>query len=294
MLNLEYKSLEWWYYMRNLGFYNGTVGLIEDISIPMLDRGMYFGDGVYEATFTINHNIFALNEHIDRLYRSAALVDIKIPYTKNELKVILKDLVRMVDDDKQFVYWQITRGTAPRKHNYSNELEGNLYITLTPYNDIGNFKKKLKVITIEDTRFLHCNIKTLNLMVNVMASQKAAEAGCDEAIFHRGNIVTEASHSNVHIIKGGKLKTHPTDNLILPGISRMHILEICKKCNIKVVEEPFTLDELMDADEILISSSSKVVIDVNEINGKHVGGKNYKIVKLIQDEYMKKIIEETK
>lgn len=280
--------------MKNIGYYNGEVGLIEEIKIPMLDRGMYFGDGVYEATFAINNKIFALEDHLDRLYSSAALLDINIPNTRKEISDLLEELTSKVDSKVKFIYWQITRGTAPRKHIYPKEIKGNLYITITPFSDVRVADKKLKLITVEDTRFLHCNIKTLNLVPNIMASQKAEEAGCDEAIFHRGDIVTEASHSNVHIIKNGVFKTHPTDNLILPGISRKHIIDICRENNIKVDETPFTVKEMMDADEVIVTSSSKLIVPACEIDGVSVGGKATDIVRLLQEEYFKKVDLETK
>ncbi|WP_195988370.1 D-amino acid aminotransferase [Clostridium sp. D53t1_180928_C8] len=280
--------------MKNIGYYNGEVGLIEEIKIPMLDRGMYFGDGVYEATFAINNKIFALEDHLDRLYSSAALLDINIPNTRKEISDLLEELTSKVDSKVKFIYWQITRGTAPRKHIYPKEIKGNLYITITPFSDVRVADKKLKLITVEDTRFLHCNIKTLNLVPNIMASQKAEEAGCDEAIFHRGDIVTEASHSNVHIIKNGVFKTHPTDNLILPGISRKHIIDICRENNIKVDETPFTVKEMMEADEVIVTSSSKLIVPACEIDGVSVGGKATDIVRLLQEEYFKKVDLETK
>ena len=150
--------------MKNIGYYNGEVGLIEEVKIPMLDRGMYFGDGVYEATFAINNKIFALEDHLDRLYSSAALLDINIPNTRKEISDLLEELTSKVDSKVKFIYWQITRGTAPRKHIYPKGIKGNLYITITPFSDVRVSDKKLKLITVEDTRFLHCNIKTLNLV----------------------------------------------------------------------------------------------------------------------------------
>ena len=279
--------------MKNIGYYNGEVGLIEEIKIPMMDRGIYFGDGVYEATFAVGNSIFAIEDHLDRLYNSARLLDIKIPLSRLEIKTILEELTIKVNGDFKFIYWQVTRGTDLRKHSYKENMKGNLYITVTPFIDIKQPNKRLKVVTIEDTRFLHCNIKTLNLIPNVMAAQKAEESGCDEAIFHRGDIVTEAAHSNVHILKNGIFKTHPTNNLILPGISRKHVIEICNKIGIEVDETPFTIDEMMAADEVLISSSSKLILPVSTIDGIEVGNKDNNLVKRIQEEYFNKVDLET-
>ncbi len=279
--------------MQNLGYYNGKFGEIEDMSIPMNDRVCYFGDGVYDATSSRNYKIFALDEHIDRLYNSAALLQIEIAQTKQEMKDILNDMLSKMDTGENFVYWQVTRGTGKRDHTFLEDgSKGNLWITIT-HKDVIDVYKKVKLITMEDTRFLHCNIKTLNLIPSVMASQKAKEAGCDEAVFHRGERVTECAHSNVHILKDGTFYTAPTDNLILPGIARAHLIKACKKLGIPVSETPFTVRELMDADEIIISSASTFCRSAEEIDGKPVGGKAPELLKSLQDEIMREFYEET-
>ncbi|MBS5982440.1 MAG: D-amino acid aminotransferase [Clostridium butyricum] len=279
--------------MKNLGYYNGEYDLIENMKVPMNDRVCYFGDGVYDATYSRNHKIFALDEHIDRFFNSAGLLQMKIPYTKGELKELLCDMVKKVDCGEQFVYWQITRGTEMRNHAFpKGDAKANLWIILKPLN-IKDMSHKLKLITLEDTRFLHCNIKTLNLLPSVMAAQKTEEMGCDEAVFHRGERVTECAHSNVSIIKDGILKTAPTDNLILPGIARAHLIKMCKRFNISVDETPFNLNELMNADEVIVTSSGQFCMAVCEIDGKSVGGKAPKIIKKLQDSLLEEFLNET-
>ncbi|WP_446897098.1 D-amino acid aminotransferase [Clostridium sp. LBM24168] len=280
--------------MKNLGYYNGKYDLIENMTIPMNDRVCYFGDGVYDATYSRNHIIFALDEHIDRFFNSAGLLRIKIPYTKDELKKLLTEMVKKVDSGEQFVYWQITRGTGMRNHIFpGDDVKANLWIVLKPL-EVKDMSQKLKLITLEDTRFLHCNIKTLNLLPSVIAAQKAEEAGCQEAVFHRGDRVTECAHSNVSILKDGIFKTAPADNLILPGIARAHIIKMCKKFDIPVNETAFNLKELMDADEIIVTSSGQFCITACEIDGKPVGGKAPEIVKKLQDALLEEFLEGTK
>lgn len=278
--------------MKNLGYYNGNYAPIEEMMVPMNDRAGYFGDGVYEATMVRNHKIFALDDHIERLYNSAGLVQIEIPYTKEELKEILNDLVLKVDDPDQMLYWQVTRGTAPRNHIFPTGVRANLWVTIKPMK-IRDQDKKLALTTIEDTRFFHCNIKTLNLMPNCIAADRAERLGCDESVYHRGDIVTECAHSNISIIKDGVLITHPTDHFILPGITRKHIIQICKDHNIPVDETPFTMQQMMDADEVIVSSSTQLCRFAGVINGTPVGGKNPELAKLIQDSYMEKYLKET-
>lgn len=278
--------------LKNLGYYNGNYGEIEEMSIPMNDRVCYFGDGVYDATYSRNYKIFALDEHIDRIYNSASLLNINITETKDEMKAILQEMVDKMDSGENFVYWQVTRGTAKRNHAFPENEKTNLWITISP-KDIVDTYKKIKLITMEDTRFFHCNIKTLNLIPSVMASEKAKQAGCDETVFHRGERVTECAHSNVHIIKDGAFVTAPTDNLILPGIARAHLIKACKKLGIPVAEVPYTVDELMNADEIIVSSSGSLCLAAEEIDGKRVGGKAPELLKMLQDEVLREFIEET-
>ena len=250
--------------MERLGYYNGNYGPLEQMMIPMNDRVSWFGDGVYDAGPCRNYKIFALNEHVDRFFRSADKLKIVMPVTKDELKDLLNDLVKKMDTGNLFVYYQVTRGTGVRKHAFT-EGAGNLWITLNPA-EISDGHTPIQLVTMEDTRFFHCDIKTLNLIPSVMASQKAAENGCAEAVFYRpGGRVTECAHSNVHILKNGILYTAPTDNLILPGIARAHLA---------YEETAFSLNELFDADEVIVTSSSNLCLRADQIDGIKVGNKD--------------------
>ena len=278
--------------MKNLGYYNGKFGEIEEMSIPMNDRVCFFGDGVYDATYSRNYKIFTLDEHVDRLYNSASLLGMNIAESKDEMKSILNEMVSKMDTGENFVYWQVTRGSGLRNHVFPENAKTNLWITIS-HRDIVDTYKKVKLITMEDTRFLHCNIKTLNLIPSVIASEKAKQAGCDETVFHRGDRVTECAHSNVHIIKDGVFITAPTDNLILPGIARAHLIKACRKLGIPVSEIPFTVAELMDADEIIISSAGSLCLAAEEIDGKKAGGRAPELLRRLQDEVLREFMEET-
>ncbi len=288
--------------METLGYYNGKFGPLDEMTVPFNDRVHFFGDGVYEACPSRNHIPFALDEHIDRMYRSAAMVDIHIPCDKAEMKEILMDMVRRVDSGEQFVYWQVTRGTAPRNHTYAEDLKGNLWISLkpAPLKPVG---KEIAAITAEDTRFLHCNIKTLNLLPAVWYAQAAERAGVYETILYRkaaetaaenvdGCRVTECAHSNVHIInRDGVFQTAPTDNLILPGIARAHLLKACRALGLETSETPFTMAELLSAREVIISSSSAPMLHCTTIDGKPVGGEAPEalaaIGRWVEDEFLR-------
>lgn len=268
--------------MKDLGYYNSEYGLIEEMKIPMLDRVCWFGDGIYDATYAHNHKIFDLPAHLDRFYRSAKILDINMPIKKEDLAKLLHELVPKVDDGDQFVYMQVTRGSGLRKHIYDENIQSNLWITLTPC-PVADTYKPIDVITYEDKRFLYCNAKTLNLIPSCLAATAADRAGCDEAIFHRGDIVTECAHSNVSIFKDGKVITHQLDDKVLPGTARLRLLAFAEKLGFETEERDYTLDELMNADEIVVHSTGSFCIPVKTVDGKPVGGKAPEMLKKIQD-----------
>ena len=277
--------------MKNLGYYNGKIGLIEEMTVPMNDRAGYFGDGIYDATYSRNHMIYALEEHIDRFFNSAHLVGMEVPMSKDDLGALLCDLVKQVDDGEQFVYWQLTRGTSPRNHIFP-DVPPNLWVMLKPAT-VKNTYETVKLITAEDTRFFHCNIKTLNLLPNVLAAQRAEVEGAQESVFHRGDRVTECAHSNVHIIRHETLITAPTDNLILPGIARAHLIRTAHALGYAVEERPFTVEEMMQADEIMISSAGSFCLAATEIDHIPVGGKSPTMLRRLQDALVEDWLEQT-
>ncbi|MDR2102767.1 MAG: aminotransferase class IV [Treponema sp.] len=279
--------------METLGYYNGEIGILEDMRIPMNDRVCWFGDGVYDATISANHIIFALEEHIDRFFNSAVLLDMDPPISERALAELLASLVRKVDSPAQFVYWQMTRGTASRTHVFPEKAKPNLWVMLRPYSPLDIYRK-VSLILEEDTRYLHCNIKTLNLIPNVLAAEKAKQAGAYEAVFHRSERVTECSHSNVHILKDGVFYTAPADHLILPGIARAHLIAQCGKLGIPVSETPFAVAQMLAADEILLSSSGSFCLSVDRIDGKAVGGKAPELVRKLQDALLTEFHEATR
>ncbi|MBE6601200.1 MAG: D-amino acid aminotransferase [Ruminococcaceae bacterium] len=278
--------------MKTLGYYNGSVGELEEMQIPMLDRACYFGDGVYDVTYSRNYHIYALEEHIDRFFTSAEQLKIVPSISKQELRDLLNTLCSRLDCGNQWVYFQFSRGTAPRSHAFPNGATANLLIMLKPA-EIRDTYATMRCITLDDTRFYHCNIKTLNLIPNVLATQATVEAGVDEAILHRGEFVTECAHSNISILSNGALITHPADHLILAGTGRAHLLNACQKRNIPIIERRYTLTELLNADEILITSASALCMRVVEVDGKPVGGKDMQTVKCLQDDLLQDFLSKT-
>ncbi len=278
--------------MKELAYYNGKIGTPDELMVPFNDRVHFFGDGVYEATLGGNHRAFLLDDHLDRFYTSAGALDIKIPMKKEELGELLTGLLSKVEGETHFIYWQVTRGSALRNHIYDEDMKGNLWVMIRP-NKLKDPDVAIKLITREDTRFLHCNIKTLNLLPSVMASQEAQRMGVHETVLHRGEMVTECSHSNVSILKDGIFISHPNDNLILRGIAKTHMIAACYRLGLQVLERPFTLGELMDADEILVTSSSNFYLYADQVNGEMAGGKDPERRKLLQDAVINEYLEYT-
>ena len=269
--------------MENIAYYNGKIASIEEMMIPMNERSSYFGDGVYDAMFTVQRVPLALDDHLRRFYRSAARIDIQVPMPFDELRAMVLDFCRRVDSPDQMVYVQATRGVGMRGHAYRFAGDKpSLWVWVKP-DALDPMDRDYRAITMEDTRFLHCDIKTINLLPSVIYTQRAEEAGCDEAILHRGDRVTECAHSNVHILQDGVFRTAPCDNLILPGITRAHRIAQCRALGIPVAEEPFTVQDMLEADEVLFTSASALCCRIREIDGRPVGGRAPELVRRLQE-----------
>ncbi|MGE4276057.1 MAG: aminotransferase class IV [Lawsonibacter sp.] len=280
--------------MKEVGYYNGAIGPLEEMTVPMGDRALYFGDGIYEATCVANRVPFALDDHLDRMYNSLRLMEIPFHMERGQVKAELQKVIDAAEETQiQFLYWQISRGISVRNHPFPPaEAKPGLMIYVRPY-AMKSLDRPYKLISQEDRRFYLCNIKTLNLIPSVLASQRAVERGCDEAVFHRGSRVTECAHSNISILKDGVLRTAPTDELILPGITRKHLLALAGEHGIPVDERPYSMVELMNADEIIVTSSSALCMKVASVDGIPVGGKDPQRLKLLQEAYLEKFHLET-
>jgi len=284
--------------MNEVGYYNGTMGPLSEMTVPMNDRAVYFGDGVYDVAAARNKKIFALAEHLDRFYTGLKFMEINFTMNAQELTEELNKVLAYAepdpDNNEQLIYWQVSRGTAVRKHSYPDPgVKPNLLITVRPYlrPDVRNRRGKL--ITREDTRFLHCNTKTLNLIPNILAYQAAEAAGCDEVVFHREGIVTECAKTNLAILKGGALWTAPLNNLILAGVTRKILLNLCAGLSVPVHEEAFTLEEMMGADEIIVVSTGRMCMGVDTIDGKKAGGKAPELLGKLQNACLEYYLKET-
>ena len=199
------------------------------------------------------------------------------------MAALLTDLLAQVDGPSQFVYWQVTRAAGGERRHAFNEGDPGVLSAFVNQEDMADPSVPLKLITWPDTRFEHCNAKTLNLLPAVMASQAASAAGADEAVLHRDGIVTECAHSNVLILKDGMLITHPNDEFILRGIAKTHLIQAAYRAAVPVIERLFTLDELFDADEVIVTASSHLCSIAREVDGEPVGGHDPATIRALLD-----------
>ena len=264
----------------------------EDVKIGFEDRGYQFGDGIYEVIKIYNGDMFTATEHIDRLYASADKIQLVIPYTKDVMHKMLHDLIEMNELQDGQIYLQITRGTSMRQHNFpvpavESVLTAYTKETIRPQTQLEN---GVKACFVEDVRWLRCDIKSLNLLGNVLAKQEAISKDCFEAVLHRGETITEGSSSNMYGIKDDILYTHPVSNLILNGITRQVILSCCEEVGLKVVEEAFTKTQALSMDEMIMSSTNAEVMPVISIDGQLIGnGKRGEWTEKLQVAFEKRI-----
>ncbi|WHX39666.1 D-amino-acid transaminase [Mesobacillus sp. AQ2] len=244
-----------------------------EAKVDIEDRGYQFGDGVYEVIRVYNGKMFTGIEHLNRLAESAEKIRMKLPYSPEELLARMEELISKNEVETGTVYMQFTRGTSPRNHVFPGEEVATTFVAYTRKvpRPVDPMEKGVRAILDEDIRWLRCDIKSLNLLGNLLSKQKAAEAGCFEAILHRGETVTEGSHSNISIVKDGVVITHQADNHILNGISRQKVLEICRNEGIPFEERAYTLGELSSADEVFSSGTTVEVMPVVEVAGNPVG-----------------------
>lgn len=281
--------------MKSIGYYNGKTGLLSEMTVPIMDRALYFGDGVYDFAFAYSKKIFTLEDHLDRFFHSMEMMHIQPYCSREKLKEELQRCVDLADTDEGIaVYWQTSRGcTTPRNHVFPPEgTPSTLLITVTSLHE-PDYSVPLKLIAEEDTRFFHCNIKTLNLIPNVMAAEHAKEKGCQEAVLHRGEYLTECAHSSLVLLKDGVLMAPPLDELILPSISRKHLFALAEKLNIPTEVRKITMDEVWNADELMVLSTSKLCTHADTLDGKPVGMKDPESFAKLQKAYFDWVEKDT-
>jgi D-alanine transaminase len=257
----------------NTVFLNGAFLPLEEAKVPVLDRGFIFGDGVYEVVPVYSKVPFRLEEHLARLERSLAAVGIRNPYTREQWRGYIASLVERLPCEDQAVYFQVTRGVAKRDHAFPKHSEPTVFMMSNPLvpPPAAQVESGAAAISARDNRWLRCDIKSISLIGNVLLRQLSAEADAVETILFRDGKLTEASSSNVFIVKAGTIQSPPKNELILPGITYDVVVELARASSLPLEFRDITETDVRSADEIWVSSSSKEVLAVVRLDGVAVG-----------------------
>ncbi len=254
-------------------YLNGTMTPLSEAKVPVLDRGFIFGDGIYEVIPVYRRKLFRPEQHLARLFRGLDAVSIINPHTERQWLDLIEEVVRLHPAADQLAYIQVTRGVAKRVHAFPNsEPTPTVFIMSNPLTPLPDEARENGVacVSMEDKRWLRCEIKSISLLGNVLAAQNAAAHDANETIQFRDGFLTEGSASNVWIVKHGSLIGPPRDNLILEGIRYGLMEELCAADHIPFKARRISREEVFAADEVLLSSASKEVLPVVTIDDKTI------------------------
>ena len=259
--------------MPNVAFINGTFVPMAEAKVSIEDRGFQFGDGVYEVIRTYKGRPFELKAHLTRLDRSATALDLKQPYSHDDwARHILEGISRAAYPEAK-IYVQITRGVAPRDHAYSDDATPTVVMTVREFHPLDRSVQAagVEAITTEDIRWGRCDIKSVNLLANVLARQQVKQAQVFEAIFVNEGLVTEGAVSNVMVVQGGIVVTAPQGPRILSGITRTVVLDLARSEGLPVQERFVSQADIYEADEVFLTGTTVEVLAVIRVDGKVIG-----------------------
>ena len=259
--------------MPNVAFVNGTFVPLADAKVSIEDRGFQFGDGIYEVIRTYNGRPFALEAHLSRLERSATALDLMQPYSRAEWTHHIFEGVKRASYPEAKIYIQLTRGVAPRDHAYPDEVSPTVVMTIREFHPLDRSVQTagVETMTIEDIRWGRCDIKSVNLLANVLARQRAKQAHVFEAILVRAGLITEGAVSNVMVVKGGAVVTAPEGSHILSGVTRAVVLDLALSEGLPIQERFVSQADLYDADEVFLTGTTLEVLAVVRVDGKVIG-----------------------
>jgi D-alanine transaminase len=269
-------------------YLNGILLPKNEASISPEDRGFNFADGVYEVIKYYGGKPFRFDDHLERLKRN--LSEIRVDFDEfAQLEPVFRQLLEMNElaHHDAGIYVQITRGSHQRAHRFPENIKPTVYAFAFPFKmKPEQLRNGITVITAEDIRWLRCDIKSIALLPNVLFLQKAVEEGAGETIFMRDGIVTEATHSNVLAVRNGTVFSHPNTNLILPGITKKVVLEICREKGIPVVEEGIIAEDLKLMDEVMVVGTGSEITPVIQVDGTMIGdGKAGPVTRIVQSRF---------
>ncbi len=259
--------------MGDMVFLNGEILPLEQAKIPVLDRGFIFGDGIYELVPVYSRVPFRLEEHLTRLERSLREVRIKNPYARAEWRDVIQRLIAAQPFEDQGLYFQVTRGVAKRDHAFPQGVEPTVFAMANPLVSppTSLVERGAAARSAEDFRWQRCDIKSISLIGNCLLRQVSADTGEAETILFRDGCLTEASASNVFVVKGGVIQAPPKSNLILPGITYDVVVELAQGAGMPLEFRELTEAQVRAADELWVTSSSKEVLAIVTLDGKPIG-----------------------
>lgn len=259
--------------MPDIAYVNGCFGPLADAVVSIEDRGYQFGDGVYEVIRTYRGHPFAIEAHLQRLERSATALRILAGPASAQWESLIREGLRLSRFPETKIYLQLTRGRAPRDHSFPEDITPTTILTFREFRPLEATISDAGVgaITIQDIRWGRCDIKSINLLANVLARQQAKEAGAFEAILVRDGGVTEGSVSNVAIVRNGTIHTAPEGSNILSGVTRALVLELAKKEGIPVIESRISREDLLTASEVFLTGTTVEVLSVVCVDGQVIG-----------------------
>ncbi len=254
-------------------YLNGEFMPIEEARIPVLDRGFIFGDGVYEVIPVYSRHPFRLAEHLRRLQASLDSIRLANPHEAPEWSRLLARLIELNSPDDQSLYLHVTRGAAKRDHAFPAGIAPTVFMMSNPLvtPSRSQVDQGVCAITARDNRWLRCDIKSIALLPNVLLRQQAVDAGCVETVLIRDGFVTEGAASNIFVVSGNRLLAPPRNNLMLAGITYDVILELAAANGIPYEVRPVSEQEMRNANEVWLSSSTREVLAINRLDGKPVG-----------------------
>jgi len=255
-------------------YLNGEFLRVDEAKVSVLDRGFIFGDGIYEVVPVYQGNAFRMAEHLNRLDRSLAALRIAQPFGREGWVNLIEQLLARTNLDTCIVYLQVTRGVAKRDHQFpATPVTPTVFGMISAWSppSAGQRTQGLTAISIPDERWLHCEIKSVSLLGNVLAKQQAVDADADEVVQFRDGYLTEGSSTNIWVVSGGKLLAPPKNNLILEGIRYGLMGELAAEAGIPFEARPITQAEVESADELMLSSATKEVLAIVSLDGKPVG-----------------------
>jgi D-alanine transaminase len=254
-------------------YLNGEFLPAEQAKVSVFDRGFLLGDGVYEVIPVYDGSCFLLEGHLARLQNSLDGIQLANPHNSQKWAEIINALIVKNGGGDQSLYLQVTRGVAPRDHVFPDNIEPTIFLMSNPLKPVPEEWKQygIKAITVEDIRWQNCDIKAISLLPNSLLKQRAKEAGAQEALLIKDDYLTEGAASNAYAVINGTIYTAPKDEKVLPGITRDFVLDMAREHGLMVMEMPVSIERLREADEIWISSSTKEVLAVTELDGQPVG-----------------------